>query len=111
MSDLLVIVFTMVLFLLALVVVPNFLVHRAAKKVVRIFRKYDALGPDRAKDIETLGLKPPTFAQRMMRLRDYKPRALDVLINAGVVQRTEDGRLYLSEARLNDTRLGQNLKG
>lgn len=38
--------------------------------------------------------------ERMMRRRDYKPQALDALMQIGVVKVTEDGKLYLSEEKL-----------
>jgi hypothetical protein len=36
----------------------------------------------------------------MMQRRDYKPHALNALMQVGVIQATEDGKLYLSEAKL-----------
>jgi hypothetical protein len=41
--------------------------------------------------------------ERMMRRRDYKPQALDALMQMGVVKVTEDGKLYLSEEKLAET--------
>jgi len=38
--------------------------------------------------------------ERMMRRRDYKPHALNALMQMGAIKTTDDGKLYLSEARL-----------
>jgi hypothetical protein len=68
--------------------------------VIRIFRKHNAVDSKSARTIDELGLRPPGMLQRMMRRRDYKPHALNALIQAGVIKTTDDGRFYLSEARL-----------
>jgi hypothetical protein len=39
-----------------------------------------------------------------LRRRDYKPRALQLLISADIVQMTEDGKFYLDEESLSMTR-------
>ena len=86
--------------LLGLFVIPRWLVRRAARQVIRIFREHNATESKRARTIDELGLRPPGLMERMMRRRDYKPRALSALMQAGVIQATEDGRLYLSEEKL-----------
>jgi len=40
----------------------------------------------------------------MFRPRDYKPHALTTLIRAEIIQMTEDGKLYLLEEKLIDSR-------
>jgi len=37
-----------------------------------------------------------------MKSRDYKPYALQILTRQGVLCQTEDGKLYLSEEKLNE---------
>jgi len=44
------------------------------------------------------------MAQRMWKPRDYKPRALQLLLNANIVQMTPDGKLYLAEENLAATK-------
>jgi hypothetical protein len=83
-----------------LFLLPSLLVRRAISKVIAVFQKHGALGPDRAKTLDELGLKPLGLLDRMTRMRDYKPYALQALMKAEVVRRTEDGRLYLSEESL-----------
>jgi hypothetical protein len=85
---------------LAFFVIPRWLTRRAARQVIKIFRKQSATDGKTARTIDELGLRPPSMFQRMGRRRDYKPHALDALLRVGVVQATEDGKLYLSEAKL-----------
>jgi len=74
--------------------------RRAVAEVVRIFRENNAIDAEKAKTAFELGLiKKPLF-ERMVKTRDYKPDALQALINAGVVIVKEEGKLYLSEKDL-----------
>lgn len=74
--------------------------RRATFKVIEIFRLHNALGINNAKTVEELGLEKPDFVQRVMRGRDFRQYALQVLIKRGVVYETEDGRLYMLEHKL-----------
>ena len=66
-------------------------------KVIEIFRQHNALRINDAKTVEDLGLEKPDFAQRIMRGRDFKQYALQILIKSGVIHVTQDGRLYMVE--------------
>lgn len=74
--------------------------RRATFKVIEIFRQHNALGINDAKTVEELGLEKPDFVQRVMRGRDFKQYALQILIKRGVIYVTEDGRLYMVEEKL-----------
>jgi hypothetical protein len=86
----------------ALFFIPRWLIRRAARQVIKIFRAHNATESKSARTIDELGLRPPGMLERMMRRRDYKPQALDALRQIGVVKVTEDGKLYLSEERLSE---------
>jgi hypothetical protein len=88
------------LLLLAFFFIPRWLLRRAARQVIRIFREHNATESRNARTIDELGLAPPGMLERIGRRRDYKPHALRALMHMGVIQTTEDGKLYLSEARL-----------
>jgi len=79
----------------------GFLTQRAMFKVIEIFCRSNALKVQKAKTIEELELTPPDFFQRLTQMRDYKPYALKILIQRGIVNRTLDGKLYLLEEKLN----------
>ncbi len=85
--------------------IRTLLTRRGVFRVIEIFYEHDALGIYGAKTLNELGLERPDFLQRMTRLRDYRQTALQVLIREGVVNVTEDGRVYLIEEKLD-----QNLR-
>ena len=78
----------------------NFLTKRAMFKVVRMFYYHHALGIRGAKTLNELGLQRPDFIQRMMRPRDYRQYALQILIKNGIVEANPDGTVYMIEERL-----------
>lgn len=87
-----------ILFLLALFfIIPQIMTRRAVIKLIKTMRNHNAIGIDNAKTFEELGLRFPTFFQRMVMPRDYRPRALQLLIRAQVIGYTEDHKLYLIE--------------
>ncbi|HSB05360.1 MAG TPA: hypothetical protein VLK23_09205 [Thermodesulfobacteriota bacterium] len=63
-------------------------VRRATSEVIEIFYQHNALRISDAKTLRELGLERPDFVQRMMRPRDYKQYALQMLIQK---------RYYLSD--------------
>jgi hypothetical protein len=96
----------MILALGGILFIYAFLSKRALFKVIGIFYRHEALGMRDAKTVRELGLERPDFVQRMMRPRDYKQYALQILIERGMVSVTEDGKLFLVEDKLD-----QGLKG
>ena len=100
MENVLAIVLFSILFLVVLLFVPTLMTRRAVIAVIRIFRRSGALNAGSAMPAAELGLAPLSFGQRIMRMRDYKPRALDLLVNVEVVQLTEEGKIFLSEEKL-----------
>ena len=102
------VIFIIVLFILAalgLFLIPSLLFRRAVKQVLNIFRRHSAIDARHAKTPEEMGLNPmPSMYRRMFWLRDYKPGALQYLIGVEVILSTEDGKLYLSEEKLANSR-------
>ena len=80
---------------------------RAVKQVVAIFERNNALDAMSAKTIDELRLRPPTFLQGLGRMRDFKPYALQILMNAEVVCQTDGGRLYLLRDKLAAINIGR----
>jgi len=104
MNDTLMVIILIIVFVVVALVLPQFMVMRSAPKVIRIFREKDAVGEKKAKAMEELGIKQRSMIENVLRRRDYKPRALQLLLSANVVQMTEDGKLYLDEENLSMTR-------
>lgn len=80
--------------------VPTYMMKRAMPKVIEVFRRSNAVGILNAKTLDELGLGRKAIWKRMMGRRDYKPRAMDFLVQVGIIQMTDDSKVYLSEADL-----------
>jgi hypothetical protein len=89
-----------ILAILGFFVLPRMRMRRAVDEVTAIFERNNALDVRSAKTIDELGLRPQTFLQGMMRMRDFKPYALQILMRTEVVRQTDGGRLYLAQDRL-----------
>jgi hypothetical protein len=89
-----------VLAILGFFVLPRVRIRRAVDQVVAIFQRNNALDVRSAKTVDELGLRPPTFLDGMLRMRDFKPYALQILMQTEVVRQTDGGRLYLAQDRL-----------
>ncbi|MCX5999111.1 MAG: hypothetical protein NTU41_05815 [Chloroflexi bacterium] len=100
------IVILMVIVILIAVVLPMWGTRRATPAVISTFRHYDAVGKSNAKTLDEIGLKPAKtgFIQAMFTPRDYRIPALRALIKTKVVQITEEGKAFLSEENLADSR-------
>lgn len=73
---------------------------RAMRQVVQIFHKTSSLCSQRPKGVEELGLNPPGFVERMLKPKDYKPYALQALIQAGIVRKDFNGRVCLLQDKV-----------
>jgi hypothetical protein len=80
--------------------VRNILTKRAVSRVIKIFYQHNALGIHGAKTLREMGLERPDFLQRMVKPRDYKQYALQILVKKGIIHVNVDGRVYLVEENL-----------
>jgi len=94
------IILIVIVAILGFFVLPRIRIGRAIDQVMAIFERKNALDARSAKTIDELGLRPPTFLQGMLRMRDFKPYALQILMHTEVVRQTDGGRLYLSQGKL-----------
>jgi hypothetical protein len=98
--DWLYVILFIIIGLLFIIFVPQLLIKRAMRQVVRIFRKKGATSPMTAMTLDELKLKPLSMFQRMMSRRDYKPMAMDTMKQQGIIIETENNKYYLSEEKL-----------
>jgi hypothetical protein len=101
----LLVLIAMVIALVGSLYARTLLTRRAIFKVIETFYQHHALGMEGAKTRHELGLERPDFFQRMMKPRDYKQYALQILIKRGIIREDEEGRLCMVEERLD-----QNLR-
>lgn len=110
MNTVLFVVLVVVIGLAAIFFIPQLLIRRALGQVIRNFRRQNATNPHAAKTQEELKLAPKSYLMRMMSTRDYKPQAMDLLINAKIIMTTEDGKYYLSEQSLAESPIGRKFR-
>ncbi len=86
--------------IVGVIYIPRFLLRKATRNVVYLFRRRGATSPTSATTLEQLGLVQRSGLERVGRPRDYRPYALRLLAEANVIRATEEGTLYLSEETL-----------
>jgi hypothetical protein len=73
--------------------------RHAICRVITIFRQNQANDYQRALPLAYLGLGPRPFLSFRL-LRDYKPWALQTLVQSGIIRMANEGNFYLSEDTL-----------
>jgi hypothetical protein len=85
------------------VLLAGWMFKRAILEVMERFRQHSASSRTGAKSIEQLGLQPLNIFERILRVRrDYKPQALQFLIQQEIIDVTPDNRLYLTQEKHED---------
>jgi len=102
--DLFSIFILLILAFLAALRIQAFMMKRAISQVIDRFRENNTLCSQGSKSADQLGLKPPTFFERLFKPRDYKPYALQMLIQTGAVLFTDDKEMCLLERRFQEIR-------
>lgn len=109
---------TTIIFILVLVALiglafflSNLRMKRAIKTVVKLFREHKALDETRAKTPSEMGIRPQTVVERLYKTRDYKPYALQLLMQAQIVESVEEEKLYLSESKLSNSNIKKIVDG
>ena len=103
-ADTLFTVVLIVLLILAIFVLPQFILYRTVPAVIRILRDQGAVGPQGARSAEEMGLTPRPMLERAFRIKDHKPKTLQFLLHYGIVKSDAHGRIYLDEEALAATR-------
>lgn len=94
------------LYIITWLVLPQLLYRRAVKHVIKIFTKYNCFSTETARTPRDLGLAQRGWIQNLGRTRDYKPRALQMLIDYEIVRKTADDRVYLDKVKAALHKLG-----
>ena len=105
MNTVLVVVLMFGALILALIYIPRYLVGKAIRQIVALFRERKATNPANATTMEELGVIRGSPLDRMFKMRDYRPNALRVLQQADIIRVTETGKVYLSEEALKNSRV------
>ena len=86
-------------------VVTQVINRRAVRQVVSAIETGGAIGKKNARSREELGLMPRKAVSGIIRRQDYKANAVNMLINTGFIETTEEGRLYVAEETYNNSSL------
>ncbi|MFC1592551.1 hypothetical protein ACFL4C_00855 [Candidatus Omnitrophota bacterium] len=109
MQNTLILILAFVILVVAMLAIPRWRLKRGIRQVIKIFRKHNALSIRNAREVYEMGFHGRGFLEVMVRGHDYQQYALRELLKAGVIQSTEDGRLYLSEDRLIESGLTKGI--
>ena len=88
--------------------IPSTMLKLSVSVVVKEFRRQKAISSEHTISKTELGIISQTGINRFVNRRDYKAQALQALVQAEIVQVTEEGRLYLLEEKLESTRWAKN---
>lgn len=103
MSDSTILIVTLIGLVLLALVIPQMFIRSAGTQVVRILREHGATNETGAVLPLDVGLAPQPIWERALKRRDYKPKALGVFVQLGIVAQTDEGAVYLQEAKLEKT--------
>ena len=105
MNNVLVIIAVVILLLAWIIVGPNWLIFRAMKKVVKALKKRNSWDQASASFAEQIGVKKEPLYISMFKARDYRPRALQQLVELQIVIQTPEGKFFLNKVKLDESRL------
>ena len=98
--DVLSLLILLILIFLGALRIQAYLIKRAVSQVIDRFRKNNCLCSQGSKSIDELGLRSPNLLERFYKPRDYKPYALQLLIQAKIVRLSDDDRMCLNDKKL-----------
>jgi hypothetical protein len=102
--DLLIVVIAFVCLVVAAIFIPRYMVLNAMKKIIRTMIKEGAYNIQKALPPEQIGVGQKSPWGGMLRMRDYRPQALYMLVDSEILVNTLDGRYYISVDRLQVSR-------
>lgn len=83
----------------------RFLIRRAMRVVVGLFREHKALDPESAAALETMNLQDnKAILGGMVKFGDYRQTAMQIMAHDCVIMTTGDDRYFLSEDKLAESR-------
>jgi len=104
-NDVLLIILVIIALIVWIIIGPNWLVFRAMKKVIKALKKRDAYNAKNACYAEEIGIRKQTMFSNMFKVRDYRPQALQQLVQLEIVKQTDDEKFYINQEKLDQSRL------
>ena len=104
MTDTLALLVLLFILLAIAFVLPHIIMNRTIPKVIGVLRQHNATSEEQAVFADEIGLAPKPYLQRMIRAKDQKPKALQMLIRLGIVKQNATGKVYLCQEELAKTK-------
>jgi hypothetical protein len=104
-NNILAIIIIVVLLIAWVIFGPNWLIYRAMKKVIKALKKRNSYNIALASTAEEIGVKNEPMWSRMFKDRDYRPQALAQLVQLEIVLQTPEGKFYINQVKLDQSRL------
>jgi hypothetical protein len=104
-NNVLVIILIVVVLIVWIIFGPNWLIYRAMKKVVKALKKRNSWDQASSSWAEQIGIKKEPLWSAMFKARDYRPRALQQLVQLEIIIQTPEGKYFLNRAKLEESRL------
>jgi hypothetical protein len=104
-NNIYIIIIIVVLLIAWIIVGPNWLIFRAMKKVIKGLKKRNSYNQATASTAEEIGVKNEPMWSRMFKARDYRPQALIQLVQLDIVIQTPEGKYFINESKLQQSRL------
>jgi hypothetical protein len=102
--DIVIIVIALICLIAAAIFIPRYMVLTAMKKIIRTLIREGAFNVRSAVSPEQIGIGQRGMWGGMLRMRDYRPQALYMLVDSEILVNTLDGRYYISVDRLQVSR-------
>ena len=105
MNNVYIIIIIIIVLIAWIIVGPNWLIFRAMKKVIKALKKRNSYNQSTASAAEEIGVKQEPMWSRMFKARDYRPQALQQLVQLEIVIQTPEGKFFINESKLQQSRL------
>lgn len=94
------------------VFLPRLLITSAVKNVIKTFIKQEAVSTQNAKTTEELDIKlqNSNMLDNLLKVKDYRPDALQILLDVDIVVKTDNDHFYLVKDKLQTSKFNNLLK-
>ena len=103
------ILFFLIFMIMLALIIYRYLLFRAIKEVIRIFREKEALSAHYAKTRQELGLAPKGIMEKLFTFRDYRENAFKMLLKLEIIRHTRGDKFFLSEKELVSSNIMEKL--
>ena len=100
-NEWLMIIIIIILLIVWVIIGPIWMLNNATKNLIQMLKKNNATTDKKAMSLEQLGIHPINTWDTMFRMKDYKPEAIQKLIETQILTRTQDSKYFINEEIFN----------